>query len=170
MAEKMSAAIQEKQKVVNEIKAKIENAKSVIIISYDKITVEEDTSLRREFRKNNIDYKVYKNTLIKRAFYDLGVKDFDAALNGTTSLAFGNEDVNTAARITAEQAKKLGGEKLKVKCGYLDKAFADEKYVLALASIPTKEVLLSKLLGSLKGNLFKLAQLVQAISEKQANA
>jgi len=159
-------AVEEKKKIVEEIKGKIEKAKSVVIINYSKVTVSEDTLLRREFRKNNIEYKVYKNTFIRRAFNELGIKDFDEALNGTTSLAFG-DDVNTAARITVEQGKKLT-DKIVPKCAYIDKAFADKVMVLKLASIPSREVLLAKLMGSLKAPITKFALLVKAIAEKQA--
>lgn len=160
------SAVEEKKKVVEEIKDKIEKAKSVLIINYSKISVSEDTQLRREFRKNNVDYKVYKNTMVRRAFNELGVKDFDKELNGTTSIAFG-ADVNTAARITVEQSKKIQ-DKIIPKCGYIDKTYADKATVLQLASIPGREVLLAKLMGSLKAPITKFAMLLKAIAEKQA--
>lgn len=168
MPEKINEAIKLKQNIVEEIKEKINKAKSVIIINYSKVKVSEDTQLRREFRKNNVEYKVYKNTLIRRAFNELGIKDFDQSLNGTTSIAFG-QDVNTAARITVEQGKKLN-DRIAPKCAYIEKAFADQKMVVTLASIPSKEVLLAKMLGSLKAPISKFAALLQAISEKQAKA
>lgn len=165
MSEK-TASIKEKKEIVEAIKGKIEKAKSVVIINYSKVTVSEDTQLRREFRKNKVEYKVYKNTMIRRAFNELGVKDFDEALNGTTSIAFG-EDATTAARITVEQGKKLM-DKIIPKCAYIDKSYADKAMVLQLASIPPKEVLLAKLMGSLKSPITKLAFLLKAIAEKQA--
>lgn len=167
MAKKTSAALVEKQKVISEIKEKISNAQSVIIINYSKLTVAEDLQLRREFRKAQVDYKVYKNTFIRRAFNELNVTDFDKYLQSTTSIAFG-KDVNSAAKVTVEQSKKLT-DKIKAKCGYIDKAFADEKMISVLASIPSKEVLLAKMLGSLKAPMSKLANILSQVAKKQAN-
>ena len=166
MEQKISKIREEKQKIVEEIKEKIKNSESVIVINYSKLTVAEDMSLRREFRKAQVDYKVYKNTFIRRAFNELNVKDFDSYLQSTTSLAFG-KDVNTAARITFEQGKKLAN-KVIAKCGYISKGFADEKTVAVLASIPSKEVLLAKMLGSLKAPLSKLANILSQVAKRQA--
>jgi len=168
MEKKISKTREDKEKAVQEIKEKIQKAESVIIIKYSKLTVAEDMSLRREFRKAHVDYKVYKNTFIKRAFNELKVTDFDSMLNSTTSLAFG-KDANTAARITIEQSKKYS-DKIKAKCGYISKSFADEKTIAALASIPSKEVLLAKMLGSLKAPLSKLANLLSQVAKKTVNA
>ena len=164
MEQKVSKIREDKQKIVQEIKEKIQNAESTIIINYSKLTVAEDMNLRREFRKAQVDYKVYKNTFIRRAFNELKITDFDSVLQSTTSLAFG-KDVNTAARITYEQGKKLSN-KVVAKCGYISKAFADEKTVANLASIPSKEILLAKMLGSLKAPLSKLANLLSQITKK----
>lgn len=166
MEQKNSKIREEKQKIVEEIKEKIKNSESVIVINYSKLTVAEDMNLRREFRKSQVDYKVYKNTFIRRAFNELNITDFDSYLQSTTSLAFG-KDVNTAARITSEQGKKLSN-KVVAKCGYISKAFADEKTVATLASIPSKEVLLAKMLGSLKAPLSKLANILGQLAKKQA--
>ena len=105
MEEKISAARQSKMQVVADIKAKIENSKSVVIVSYSGLTVAQDTELRNEFRKAGVEYKVLKNTLIKRAMDELGHTQFDEALNGTTSVAFAADEV-AAAKIVTEAAKK----------------------------------------------------------------
>ena len=101
----MSANFEAKKQVVADIKEKIQNAKSVVFVKFNGLTVAEDTELRREFRKNNVEYKVLKNTLIRRAFNDLGVTDFDEDLNGPTSVAFG-ADETAAAKVIIEAAKK----------------------------------------------------------------
>ena len=92
----MSANFEAKKVVVAEIKEKIQNAKSVVFVKFNGLTVAEDTELRREFRKNNVEYKVLKNTLIRKAFNDLGVTDFDEDLNGPTSVAFGADETGAA--------------------------------------------------------------------------
>ena len=86
----MSANFEAKKQVVEEIKQKIQNSKSVVLVKYEALTVSEDTELRRELRKNDVDYKVLKNTLVRRAFNDLGITDFDNDLNGPTAGAFGS--------------------------------------------------------------------------------
>ena len=101
----MSANQEAKKVVVEEIKAKIQNAKSVVLVSAVGLTVAQDTELRREFRKAGVEFKVLKNTLIRRAFNDLGVNDFDADLNGPTTVAFGTDEVS-AAKIVMEAVKK----------------------------------------------------------------
>ena len=101
----MSANFEAKKLVVEDIKNKIQNAKSIVFVKFVGLTVAEDTELRKEFRKNNVEYKVLKNTLIKRAFNDLGITDFDEDLNGPTSVAFG-ADETAAAKVIVEAAKK----------------------------------------------------------------
>ena len=101
----MSANKETKIQLVEVIKEKIKNAKSVILVKYEALSVAEDTELRRELRKNNVEYKVLKNTLVRRAFNDLGVKDFDEDLNGPTSVAFGEDEVS-ASKVIVEASKK----------------------------------------------------------------
>ncbi|MBQ2713138.1 MAG: 50S ribosomal protein L10 [Clostridia bacterium] len=165
----MSAAKLQKQAVIDEITDKLQRAKSVVIVEYKGLTVAEDTALRNEFRKNNVDYRVLKNTLIRRAFNSLGITAFDEYLNGTTSVAFSFEDEVTAAKIVEENAKKLG-DKLTSKCGYVDGEFADASKVKALASIPPRPVLLSKMLGSMMAPVSGLARVLQAIAEQKGGA
>ena len=101
----MSANFEAKKQVVEDIKEKIQNSKSVVLVKFEGLTVAEDTALRREFRKNNVEYKVLKNTLIKRAFNDMGVTDFDDDLNGPTSVAFGADETG-AAKVIIDAVKK----------------------------------------------------------------
>ena len=97
----MSANRQAKEVVVEEIKAKIQESKSVVLVHYSGLTVAQDTELRNEFRKNNVQYKVLKNTLVRKAFDELGVTAFDADLNGNTAVAFGADEVS-AAKVVAD--------------------------------------------------------------------
>ena len=114
----MSANLEAKKVVVEDIKAKIQASKSVVFVKFNGLSVAEDTELRREFRKNNVEYKVLKNTLVRRAFNDLGVTDFDADLNGPTSVAFGEDEVG-ASKVIVEATKKYE-EKVSIKSGYID--------------------------------------------------
>ncbi len=160
----MSANFEAKKKVVEEIKAKIAESKSVILVDYKGLTVAEDTELRNAFRKANVQYKVLKNTLVRRAFNDLGVTSFDADLNGTTSFAFG-QDETTAAKIVSENAKKYEN-KLSAKSGYVNGEYVDANGVKTLAAIPSKEVLVATLAGTLQSLISGLAVALNRVAEK----
>ena len=114
----MSANLEAKKQVVESIKAKFSDSKSVVLVNYKGLTVAEDTELRNEFRKANVEYKVLKNTLIKRAFNELGVDSFDADLNGTTAVAFGSDETG-ASKIVIDNAKKYEN-KLLAKSAYVN--------------------------------------------------
>lgn len=157
----MSANFEAKKLVVEDIKERIQNAKSVVFVKFNGLSVAEDTELRREFRKNNVEYKVLKNTLIKRAFNDLGVTDFDEDLNGPTSIAFG-ADETAASKVIVEAARKYN-EKVSVKCAYVDGGKVDVEGVKALASMPSKEELIAKMLGSMQAPIANFVGVLSAI-------
>ena len=162
----MSANFEVKKQVVEEIKEKINNSKSIVLVSFNGLTVQEDTELRCEFRKNGVDYKVLKNTLVRKAFNDLGVKDFDADLNGPTSVAFG-ADETAASKVVFEATKKYA-DKVSIKSGFVNNAKIDEKGVKALAAIPSREQLLSILVGTLSGFPRSLAVALNRVAEQKA--
>jgi large subunit ribosomal protein L10 len=162
----MSANFEAKKVVVEEIKEKIQNSKSVVFVKFSGLTVAEDTELRREFRKNNVEYKVLKNTLIRKAFNDLGVTDFDEDLNGPTSVAFG-EDETGASKVVIEAAKKYQ-DKVVVKSAYFEEKRLDEKGVKALAAIPSKQQLYAMLASALLGVPRALAIALNQVAEKNA--
>lgn len=157
----MSANFEAKKQVVEEIKEKIQNAKSVVLVKSIGLTVADDTALRREFREKNVEYKVLKNTLIRKAFNDLGINDFDADLNGPTTVAFG-QDETSAAKVIVEATKKFE-DKISVKCAYVEGNRVDEKGVKALASMPSKEELVAKMLGSLQAPISNFVGVLSAI-------
>ena len=107
-----------KQKQVEDIKAKISAAKSLVIIDYMGLNVAEDTAFRKQLRDAGVDYQVLKNRLVKRAFDDLGYTQFDEALNGPTAVAFSDTDAVAPAKIIVENIKKLN--KMKAKCGLVE--------------------------------------------------
>lgn len=157
----MSANFEAKKVVVEEIKAKIQNSKSVVFVKFAGLTVAEDTELRREFRKNNVEYKVLKNTLIRRAFNDMGITDFDEDLNGPTSVAFG-QDETAASKVIVEAAKKYQ-DKVVVKSAFVDGGKVDVNGVKELASMPSKEELIAKMLGSLQAPLTNFVGVLTAM-------
>ena len=157
----MSANKDAKVQLVQDIKEKIQNAKSVVLVKFNGLTVAEDTELRREFRKNNVEYKVLKNTLVKRAFNDLGVTDFDDDLNGPTSVAFG-ADETAASKVIVEAAKKYQ-DKVSVKSAYVDGGKVDVKGVQELAAMPSKEELIAKMLGSMQAPLTNFVGVLTAM-------
>lgn len=157
----MSANFEAKKVVVEEIKEKIQNAKSVVLVKFSGLTVSEDTELRREFRKNNVEYKVLKNTLVRKAFNDLGVTDFDEDLNGPTSVAFGLDETG-AAKIIMGAVKKYD-TKVAIKSAFVDGGRVDANGVKALASMPSKEELIAKMLGSMQAPLSNFVGVLSAM-------
>lgn len=154
-----------KEAKVAEIKEKLEKAQTVVLASYQGLTVEEDTQLRKNLREAGIEYKVYKNTLVTRAAKELGIEGIAEYLNGPVSMAFGYEDVTAPARILNDFAKDH--KKLELKAGLVEGEIYDKAKLEQLASIPSKEVLIAKLLGSFKAPLSNLAYLLNAIKEKK---
>ena len=157
----MSANLEAKKLVVEDIKQKIQEAKSVVLVKFDGLTVAEDTELRREFRKNNVEYKVLKNTLVRRAFNDLGVTDFDDDLNGPTSIAFGLDETG-ASKVVVGAMKKYEN-KVVVKSAYVEGGKVDANGVKALAAMPSKEELVAKMLGSLQAPISNFVGVLSAM-------
>lgn len=151
----MSANFEAKKVVVAEITEKIKASKSVIFVDYNGLTVAEVSALRNKCREAGCEYKVYKNTLVRKAFNDLGFKDFDADLNGPTAIAFGQDETG-AAKIMAAAAKDYD-KKITLKSAFVDNSYVDKNGVKALATMPSKEELLAKLLGSLQAPVANLA-------------
>ena len=153
-----------KQKQVEDIKAKLSAAKSLVIIDYMGLNVAEDTAFRKQLRDAGVDYQVLKNRLVKRAFDDLGYTQFDKALNGPTAVAFSDTDAVAPAKIIVENIKKLN--KMKAKCGLVEGEYMDENGVKAVASIPSREILIAKMLGSMQSPITGLAVCLNKIAEK----
>ena len=154
-----------KEAKVAEIKEKLEKAQAVILADYQGLTVEEDTQLRKTLRENGVEYKVYKNTLVTLAAKELGIEGISEYLEGPVAIAFGYEDATAPARILNDFAKDH--KKLELKAGIVEGELYDTQKVVQLASIPSKEVLIAKLLGSIKAPLSNLAYLLNAIKDKK---
>ena len=160
----MSANLEAKKELVSEIKDKIQRAKSFVVVDYRGITVVQDTELRTSFRNANAEYKVYKNRLVLRALNELGITGFEEHLQGTSAIAFGYEDELTPAKLVSQAGAKT--QKLEVKCGLLNGSFISANEVKALASIPSREELIAKLLFLLQSPMRGLAVALNAIAEK----
>ncbi len=154
-----------KEAKVLEIKEKMEKAQGIIFAQYQGLTVEEDTMLRKNLREAGVEYKVYKNTLTALAAKELGFGDIESILEGPLSMALGYEDPTAPARILNDFAKDH--KKLELKGGIVQGEIFDTEKVKQLATIPPKEVLIAKLLGSFKAPLSNFAYLVNAIKEKK---
>ena len=156
--------LESKQARVAELSELFKNSVSVVLVDYRGITVEQDTKLRKELREADVKYFVEKNTMLKRAFNANGITDFDDVLNGTTAIAVSATDQTAPARILGEFAEK--SENFKLKAGSVEGEYFDETKILALSKIPSKDVLLAQLVGSLQGLIQKLAALLQAVVDK----
>lgn len=154
----MSAALEEKKQLVEELKEKIGAAQSIVIVDYKGLTVFEDTELRKTLREANVEYRVLKNRLMQKAFNELGYTDFDEALNGPTAVAFAMTDPAAPAKILLESADKT--KKVSIKCGMVDGAYITPDGVKELATLPPKEVLIAKLLGTMSAPISGLARVL----------
>ncbi len=157
----MSANFEAKKEVVAEITEKIKASKSVVFVDYNGLTVAEVSKLRNKCREAGCEYKVYKNTLVRKALNDLGCKDFDNDLNGPTAVTFGNTETG-AAKVMVEAVKEYE-KKVTLKSAFVDNSYVDKNGVKALASMPSKEELLAKLLGSLQAPVANLAGILSNI-------
>ncbi len=162
------ANVELKQPIVDEIKGHVNSAKAIIAVDYRGLTVEEDTKLRRQLREAGVVYKVYKNTLLKRAFEGTVYEALDKHLEGPTAVAFGVEDATAPARIINEVIKT--SPKLEFKAGVIEGNYYDAKGVQLVATIPSREVLISKLLGSLQSPISNFARVLKQIADKQEGA
>lgn len=168
--------LQVKIQNVEEIKEKISKSQSMVLVDYRGLNVEQLTELRSQYRKANVDYKVYKNTMMRLAFKDLGLEDFNEFLKGPSGVAFGYDDPVKAAKITSEFAKK--NVKLGIKAGIVDGKVIDADGVNNLATLPSKEVLVAQVLyglnapiqgfaNVLQGTIRSLAIVLNAIAEEK---
>ena len=168
---KISENRKAKEAEVEVIKSKIQESKSVVLASYNKLTVLEVTDLRNRFRNASCEYKVYKNTLVRKAFNELGVTDFDGDLNGATAFVF-CPDETSGCSIIAKAVKENPAldEKLVPKSAYVGGAYVDAAGVKRLAAIPSREVLIAKMLGCLQAPIANLAYVLSSIAQKKEQA
>ena len=162
------AKVEQKQVIVNEIKEKLEKATSAVLVDARGLTGEQDTALRKKLREAGVDYKVYKNTMMNFAVEGTqfeGLKDY---FEGPSAIAICYEDPTVAAGIMNKFMKDA--KQLEFKAGVIDGVCYDAKGMAAVADIPSREVLLSKLLGSFKSPMASFARVIKAVAEKEPEA
>lgn len=148
-----------KQEVVDEIVEKINRAQSVVLVDYRGLNVDEVNQLRSQYRSQNVDYKVYKNTMMRRAFDKAGVEGMDEFLVGPNAVAFSYDDPVSAAKVSQQYAKE--NEKLVIKAGLVDGKPIDVKGIISLAKLPSREVLIAQALGGFNAPIQGLANVMQ---------
>lgn len=159
------AKVEIKQPIVDEIAGYLADAQAMVLVDYRGLTVEEDTQLRKALREAGVDYKVYKNTLIKRAVKGTVFETVTDLCEGPTAIATSASDATAPARVLYEAAKKMPN--LELKGGVVDGTFYDEKMIQVIATIPSREVLIGKLLGSIQSPITNFARVIKQIAESK---
>lgn len=161
------AKVELKAPIIDEIQGLVDNTQALVLVDYRGLTVEQDTALRKKLREAGVTYKVFKNTFVKRVI--AGTEKYDELtkyLEGPTAFAFCDSDATAPARVIAEFAKTAPN--LEFKAGVVDGTFYDAKGLAVVATIPSKEVLISRLLGSMKSPITNFARVIKQIAEKTA--
>jgi len=156
--------LENKKAMVAELSTKIKSSVSGVVVCYSGITVEDDTKLRAELRKAGIEYRVYKNSITSRACEEVGYSELNQQFVGMTAIALSSEDAIAPAKILKNYADKI--DTFVIKGGFIDNGVLDQAGVETLANIPSREVLVCKIMGSMKSPLYGLAYALQAIIDK----
>ena len=162
------AKIEEKKVVVDEIKEKLAKAGSMVLVSSRGLTVAQDTEMRKTLREAGVDFKVYKNTMINLAIKDTAFEALAPNLEGPTAVVISYDDATAAAREVSKFVEKY--DPMSFKGGVVDGTYYDEKTIEKIAKIPSREVLLSRLLGSWKSPMSSFARVVKEIAKKAGGA
>lgn len=155
-----------KQIVIDEIKAKLENAQSAVVIDYMGTTVGQADAMRKKFREGDVDYTVYKNTLVKRAIEGTEFAPLAEVLDGPSALAISTTDATAPARILSDIISEY--KKMEFKAGVVEGNYFDKAGIEAIASIPGREVLIAKFMGSIQSPVSKAVRTFQAIADAKA--
>ena len=158
------AKVELKQPVVQEISERIQGAQSIVLVDHRGLTVEQDTQLRRELREAGVSYKVYKNTMMNFAFKGTEFEGLSQYLEGPSAMAVSTTDATAPARILAKFAKTA--DKLEIKAGVVEGTVYDAAGIAVIANIPSREELISKLLGSLQSPITNFARVMNQLAEK----
>ncbi len=158
------AKVELKKPIVEEITASVKDAQSVVLVDYRGLTVEQDTELRKQLREAGITYKVYKNTMMNFAFKGTDFESLTPYLEGPSAVAISTEDATAPARILCKFAKTANA--LEVKGGVVEGVAYDAKGIENISKIPSREELLSKLLGSIQSPITNFARVMNQLAEK----
>jgi len=159
------AKVELKQPVVSEIKELLDGAEAAVVVDYRGISVAQDTALRKKLREADISYKVYKNTMIRFAAQGTAFEALEPNLEGPTAIAVSKTDATAPARILAEFAKTAPA--LEIKGGVVEGAYYDAKGMEKISSIPSRDILLGKLLGSIQSPITNIARVLKQIADAQ---
>ena len=159
--------LSEKQAIVKALTERIKNAGSGVLVDYKGITVAQDTEMRAELRKNEVEYSVIKNTLTRFALDDCGLKDLDPVLNGTTSLATSTGDPIAPFRILSDYAKTIPGDTYTIKAAFMDGQVLSHAEIEGISALPSKDALYAQVFGTLLAPITSLAVVLNQIAEKQ---
>ncbi len=155
-----------KQVIIDEIKEKLDGAQSAVVIDYMGITVAQADAMRKKLREANVDYTVYKNTLVKRAIAGTEFEGLAEVLDGPSALAISKDDATAPARVLNEVIKDF--KKMEFKAGVVEGNFFDKDGIQTIADIPSRDVLLAKFLGSIQSPVSKAVRTFQAIADAKA--
>jgi len=161
----MSKVLEAKKSVVTEIEEKLKSAATVVVVDYRGLSVGQVTELRKNLREQGIDFKVYKNSMSRRAAEAAGLEGLNEHLTGPNALAFSNEDVVAPAKILNEFAKV--NKELEIKAGVIEGVLASADEMKALAELPSREGLLSMLLSVLQAPMRNFAAITKAVAEQK---
>ena len=156
-----------KQLIIDEISEKLNGAVSVVVIDYMGITVSEADEMRKKLREENVDYTVYKNTLVKRAIEGTEFEPLTEVLEGPSAIAISKEDATAPARVLNGVIKDIN--KMEFKAGVIEGTYFDKDKIQAIANIPSKEELIAKFMGSIQSPVSKLVRTFAAIAEDKEN-
>ena len=158
-------AKQQKQLIIDEIKGKLENAQAAVVIDYMGITVAQADAMRKTLREANVDYTVYKNTLIKRAIEGTDFAPLAEVLDGPSALAISTEDATAPARTLNKIIKDF--KKMEFKAGVVEGTYYDKAGIEAVAEIPSRDELIAKFMGSIQSPVSKFVRTLAAIAEEK---
>ncbi|WP_096186202.1 50S ribosomal protein L10 [Evansella halocellulosilytica] len=161
----MSAVIEKKKQVVDEITTKLKESQSTIVVDYRGLDVAEVTELRKQLREANVDFKVYKNSMVRRATAEAGLTEIDEQLVGPTAIAFSNDDVIAPAKVLNNFAKDH--KDLELKAGIIEGRVATLEEVKALAELPSRDGLLAMLLSVMQAPVRNFALATKAVAEQK---
>ena len=156
----------QKQIIIDEIKEKLEKAQSAVVIDYIGITVAEADAMRKKLREANVDYTVYKNTLLKRAIEGTEFAGLADVLEGPSAIAISKDDATAPARVLNEIIKDY--KKMEFKAGVVEGNLFDKDGIQTIADIPSRDVLIAKFMGSIQSPVSKAVRTFQAIADAKA--
>ncbi|MCQ2471310.1 MAG: 50S ribosomal protein L10 [Clostridia bacterium] len=159
-----ASVLEQKKQVVAQIADRISNSVAGVVVEFKGITVADDTAMRKELREAGVEYTVVKNTLLNLAIKDTSLESMNTVLEGTTAIATSKEDYVAAARILNNYADKI--ESFNLKSGYLDGEVISLDKLKELATLPSREVLLSMVANVFSAPIASFARAVQAIADK----